>query len=420
MFTRNLEITNEFAPSTTATQLVRSRTARRQDPYELNVATAYFDRPDILDAWHRMLDKAVSPEKLYQSPQFFNYLIDMDQAKKETNYELFVVRRSIDYQIVGFIPVRTIDCPLDFRFGPKTVFSRTMRACQILGSVPLLDPAEVGLAEFVMQQLFTRYAKCDVLYLQAVPEESGAAFGNVAGVASYVLNGWRTCHTQPLPEGVEAYLQKFSSKKRYNLSRQVRQLTDAAGAVQLLRIEEPAQVPAMLDAMTALNPAAAATRDAEQARLEGLARHGLLLSYVLRCGEENVAVVYGSRSATVWHIHKITCQQKYMHLSLGTSAIHLALQDVLAHFMFTDVDYGYGTPNAEFRSTHVLKTRGLVLLHRPRSATAVLLKAHALYDGMNEALIRQVKRAQKWQAQRKQAAAKKAQQPKVEKVQSAS
>jgi len=417
MFTRNLEITNELAPAVPVSLLVPARTARRHEAYELNVATAYCDRPDILDAWHRMLDKATSPEKMYQSPQFFNYLIDMDH-KKSANYELFVVRRSVDYQIVGFIPVRTLECALDFRLGPKTLFKRTMRACQILGSVPLLEPAEEGLSEFVMHQLLKRYAHCEALYLQAVPEEDGAALGGIAGVASYVLNGWRACHTQPLPEGVDAYLQKFSSKKRYNLSRQIRQLADAAGKVQVLRIDEPAQVPAMLDAMATLNPASAATRDAEQGRLEGLARHGLLLSYVIRCGDEDVAVVYGSRSSSVWHVYKITCQQKYMHLSLGTSAIHLALQDVLANCTLTDVDFGYGTPNAEFRSTHVLKSRGLVLLHRPRSATALLLKAHGIYDGMNEALIRQVKRAQKWHAQRKQAARKTP--PQGEKVPSAS
>jgi len=417
MFTRNLEMTNELTPAAPAALLVPARTARRQEPYELNVATAYYDRPDILEAWHRMLDKATSPEKMYQSPQFFNYLIDMDH-KKNANYELFVVRRSADYQIVGFIPVRTLDCAVDFRLGPKTLFKRTLKTCQILGSVPLLDPAEAGLTEFVMQQLLKRYAQCDALYMQAVPEEDGAALGGVAGVASYVLNGWRACHTQPLPEGVDAYLQKFSSKKRYNLSRQVRQLADAAGKVELLRIEAAAQVPAMLDAMVALNPASAATRDAEQGRLEGLARQGLLLSYVLRCGDEDVAVVYGSRSSSVWHVYKITCQQKYMHLSLGTSAIHLAVQDVLTHFKLTDIDFGYGTPNAEFRSTHVLKSRGLVLLHRPRSAAALLLKAHSLCDGMNEALIRQVKRAQKWHAQRKQAAKKTP--PQGDKVASAS
>jgi len=62
-----------------------------------------------------------------------------------------------------------------------------------------------------------------------------------------------------------------------------------------------------------------------------------------------------------------------------------------------------------------------VLLHRSRSLTALLLKLHGTYDGMNEALIRQVKRAKKWHAQRKQAAAKTAPKaaPKADKAPSA-
>jgi len=420
MFTRNLDMISEFAPLAPGPLVVRARTTRDTDRYELNVATAYHDRPDILGAWYRMLGEASGPEALYQSPQFFNYLIDMDQGQ-EANHELFVVRRSIDYAIVGFVPVRTIECGLDFRLGPVTLFKRTVRACQILGSVPLLDKTEEGLAEFVMQQLFDRYATCDVLYMQAVPEETGAALHGIAGVSSYVLNGWRACHTQPLPDGVDAYLQKFSSKKRYNLSRQVRLLTEAAGALQVLRIEQPEQVAAFVDAVVAIDPSQAATRDAEQARLECLARHGLLLSYVIRCGTEDVAIVQGSRSSSVWHVHRISCQQSYLHLSVGMSAIHVALQDVLANFAFEHVDYGFGVPNAEFRSTHVLKSRGRVLLHRSRSLTALLLKLHGTYDGMNEALIRQVKRAKKWHAQRKQAAAKTAPKaaPKADKAPSA-
>lgn len=405
MFMRNLEMTSELAASAPGPLVVRSRTIRSPDRYELNVATAYHDRPDILAAWHRMLDGAASPEALYQSPQFFDHLTDMQQGR-DARHELFIVRRSIDYAIVGFVPVRTIKCALEFRAGPVSLFKRTLRACQILGSVPLLDPAEDGLAEFVVQQLFKRYAKCDVLYMQAVPEETGAALDGIAGASAYVLNGWRACHTQPLPNGVDAYLQKFSSKKRYNLSRQVRLLTEAAGALQLLRIEAPGQVASMLDALAAIDASPAAERTAEQARLESLARQGLLLSYVIRCGDEDVAVVYGTRSASVWHIYKITCQQKYLHLSVGTSTIHLAVQDVLAHFAFKAIDFGYGTPNADFRSTHVLESRGVVLLHRARSGTALLLKVHGMCNAANDALIRQVKRAQKWYAQRKLAAKK--------------
>ena len=416
MFTRNFEVVSEFAPSAPGSLVARSRTTRCPDRYELNVATAYHDRPDILEAWLRMLAAATGPETLYQSPQFFNYLIDMAQGR-DADYELFVVRRNIDYAIVGFVPVRTIGCNLDFRLGPVSLFKKTVRACQILGSVPLLDPAEEGLADFVMQQLLERYAECEMLYMQAVPEEAGAALPCDAGVSTYVLNGWRACHTQPLPESVDAYLKQFSSKKRYNLSRQVRLLTEAAGTLQVLRIEQPEQVTALLDAMVAIDPSCAAARDAEQTRLECLARHGLLLSYVIRCGETDVAIVLGSQSSSVWHVHRISCQKSYMHLSVGMSAIHLALQDVLANFSFDHVDYGYGVPNAEFRSTHVLKSRGHVLLHRARSGTALLLKLHGMYNGMNDGLIRHAKQAQKWYAQRK-AARKIA--PRADKVASAS
>jgi hypothetical protein len=404
MFTRNLEI-SEFAPSAPASPVARARTRRYPDRFEMNVATAYHDRPDILDAWNRMLATATGPETLYQSPQFFNYLTDMDQGQDAT-HELFIVRRRVDYEIVGFVPVRTITCDLAFRLGPVSLFKRQVRACQILGSVPLLDETQDGIADFVIQQLLERYAECQVLYMQAYPEDEGAKLQEIAGVSAYVRYGWRPCHTQPLPKGVDAYLQKFSSKKRYNLSRQVRLLTEAAGALQVVRIEQPEQVAGMLDATVVLDPSEVTDRDTEQRRMEGLARHGLLLSYVIRCGDEDVAVVFGSRSASVWHVHRISCQQKYLHLSVGTSAIHLAVQDVLANFSFNDIDFGYGTPNAEFRSTHVLKARGHVLLHRARSLTALLLTIHGTYDRVNDGLIRQFKRLQKWQAQRKQAARK--------------
>jgi hypothetical protein len=290
-----------------------------------------------------------------------------------------------------------LPCPIEFRAGPMPLFRRTLRACQVLGSVPLLDPDEPGLAAFVTQQLFERYVRCDVLYLQAVPQE---CFQAIAGVPAYVLNGWRACHTQPLPDGVDAYLKNFSAKKRYNLSRQVRLLTEAAGPLHVLRIEQPGQVTAMLDAMVATDASRAADRNAERIRLEGLARHGLLLSYVIRCGETDVAVVYGMRSASVWHVYKILCRHDYLHLSVGTSAIHLAVQDVLAHCAFDHIDFGYGTPHAEFRSTHVLRTRGHVLLYRARSTTALLLQAHGICNAANEALIGRVKRLHEWHVQR--------------------
>jgi uncharacterized protein YecE (DUF72 family) len=74
---------------------------------------------------------------------------------------------------------------------------------------------------------------------------------------------------------------------------------------------------------------------------------------------------------------------------------------VLAHSRFDHIDFGYGTPHAEFRSTHVLQTRGLFLLHRAHGRTAWLLNVHGRYAALNDALIGLVKRVQKWHARRR-------------------
>jgi hypothetical protein len=375
--------------------------------FELDIATGYYDRPDLLQAWHAMLATAASPEALYQSPEFFTHLVRTD-AGQERTHELFVARRTTDNAIVGFIPVRIIERELDYRVGPVSLFKRPVRALQLLGSIPLLDPAEEGLNEFVMRQLLARYADCQAIYMQAVPQELGSTWAGIGGLSTYVLNGWRDCHTQPLPEGVDAYLQKFSSKKRYNLSRQVRQLEKEAGAVQVLRIERPEQVGTLLDAIDAVTPHRKGARAGQQSSMDSMARSNLLLSYVIRCGDEDVAVVHGARSNGVWHVYSIATKQQYMQFSLGTSAIHLALQDVLANFALRDVDFHYGTPNQEFRSTHVMKTRGHVMLFRTRSLASLLLKTHGVYDGLNEGLIRQVKLARKKLEERRKAAAVKA------------
>jgi hypothetical protein len=405
MLTRNVQVVSEFAPAGPASLARRSSSNQVWERYDLDIATSYYDRPDLLEVWRAMLATATSPEKLYQSPEFFSHLLDMGTEPHQP-CELFIARRRTDNVIVGFIPVRVIERDLDFRVGPVGLFKRPVRALQILGSLPLLDAAEEGLNEFVMRQLIARYADCQAIFMQAVPQEAGATWDGMPGLSTYVLNGWRDCHTQPLPQGVDAYLQKFSSKKRYNLSRQVRLLEKEVGALQVLRIERPEQVTTMLDAIEAITPSRKAERTGQQARMENMARHGLLLSYVIRCGEEDVAVVHGVQSSGVWHIYNIAAKQAYMHLSVGTSATHLALQDVLANFSLSDVDFHYGTPNQEFRSTHVMKTRGHVMLFRSHSLAGLLLKTHSVYDGLNEGLIRQVKLAKKKIEERKKEAAK--------------
>lgn len=402
MLTRNVEILSDFA-SAAPLPLSRPQAVHASDRYELSVATDFHDRPDLLAAWGAMLAKGASPEKLYQGPAFFAHLAEMAQGK-ERSHELFLVRRRSDYAIVGFIPVRKITRHIDFRVGPLSLFRRAIASCQVLGSLLLLDPDEAGLAAYVVRHLLDWRADCRALYMQAVPQQAAAQFDGVAGVSRHVQSGWRACHTMPLPESFDAYLQKFSAKKRYNLSRQVRLLAKEAGDIEVVCIERPDQVATMMASMRTFLPEQEVASLCNRELLESLARQGLLLSYLVRCGGRDVAVIQGARSDQAWHVYNIRCKQEWMHLSLGTSAMHLALQDVMQRFAFAAVDFGYGVPNQEFRSTHVLETRANVMLARSRSATALLLHVHSAWDCLNEALIRRVKQARKVYLQRKQAA----------------
>lgn len=394
-----VEMKGKFVPSTgfqrgisePAKNVVSMRCA---GTFELESSTSCFDQPEVLAAWRRLLTGVAGPEKLYQTPEFFRYMVETSQQDK-VNHTLYVVRRCIDGKIVGIVPVRRQIPDIPFRFGSVSLLKRRIPVCQILGSVPLLDPDEHGLNEFVFKELLAQRPDCAALVMQALPSEQFDTMTRWDGFSSYVLDGWRDCHMVPLPDSVNDYLQKFSSKKRYNLSRQVRLLAKEVGEVKLLRIDQPDQIDALMAALRVVAPAEFISGPNRRDQLASLAKNGLLLSYVIRCGTEDVAAILGMRSNGTWHVHNIWSQQKYMRFSVGTSATHLALLDVIEQHELRLADFGYGTPNQEFRSTHVLASRGFVMLYRSHSALAALLKVHAVYDRLNSALIRCVKHLRK-------------------------
>jgi hypothetical protein len=274
-----------------------SPTLRRTTPaqqFEFVAATSDFERSDVQAAWRRLLEARRSPEKLYQLPEFFRYLMETPEADG-TTCDLHLVRRRSDARIVGIVPGRRFTQTVGVRLGPLTLFERQIPVYQVLGSVPLLDDSEQDLSGFVFRSLLQRYPDCRALLMQAMPEELADSIGG-EGLSPYILNGWQHCHTMPLPEDVDGYLQKLSSKKRYNLSRQVRLLAKEAGEVSLVRVEQTDQVAALVDGMRALMSAEDFATQTSQAKLESLARHGLLHSYLLQCDGRPAALVLGTRS----------------------------------------------------------------------------------------------------------------------------
>jgi hypothetical protein len=245
------------------------------------------------------------------------------------------------------------------------------------------------------------------VFMQALPRESAhwqdLAEVGAGGVLSTTLMGpWRECHTLPLPPSFECYLAKFSAKKRYNLNRQIRQLTEQVGTLELERVERPDQVPGMMAALAALLAEAEWKTVLSEKHFTALAAQGLLLCHVLRAGDQVLAAILGTRSPDTLHVHNIFVEKKHLALSVGTTAMHLAIKDLTELGCLRAIDFGYGTPNNEFRSSHILKTRAQVLLFDNTKSISLLFFMHRHFVAVSEGLISTVKSIRKHvQAMRK-------------------
>lgn len=351
--------------------------------FAITCITAEFGLPHWTGAWRRLLAESRSPEKIYQTPEFFRFLVD-SQTSASDQFELFLIKHRVQDTIVGIVPVRISTIALDV--GVATWQPRVIR---LLGSVPLM-PGDAALMHQLFAHLLRAFPDCAALSMQAFPVEMQVLLDGDRRHRAIVLHGWRDCHTIPLPEDLPSYMGKMSAKKRYNLGRQYRLLEQATGALELVRIDRSATVKDLVAGVMALAPdgdrALTAARD-----YRVLAANRLLLSYVLRSRDEVVAVIAGSRYGDTWHVHQIMYAPQYRHLSAGTVALHTALQDVITNFAFTTADLGFGTPRDRFASTHVLQARAHVLIARRHTWSALLLGAFVRVDTVRAACASRVK-----------------------------
>ncbi len=343
--------------------------------------------------WRGLLGSSESAERIYQSPEFLQFL---SLCSDDEQFSLFSITRRHDAQILGLVPVRLGNETLDFGVGK-------FKVVRILGSVALVPQAGV-LAQQVITELMMRFPQADAVSMQAVPAESqwwqAMAAGSPAkpGCRPYLLNDWRDCHTVPLPDSFDAYLKQFSSKKRYNLSRQVKQLEAEAGEIAVQRIVDAAGVPAMFAVASGLASPAERHGFLSEREYAALAECGLLLSYVISCGGKPVGAVIGSLSCGVWHVYKILWQVEYAGLSIGTSVLHLCIKDAMANYRLTSIDFGYGSPNREFKSSHVLRKRAHVLMYRATVRNRIVIGIHAGLSSLSTPLSRFLKAIPKWVA----------------------
>jgi hypothetical protein len=350
--------------------------------YRLCCITKNYQHSRCINQWRKLLAESRSCEKIYQSPEFFNYLVASQHCRSD-RFELF----SVDDEkegIVGILPLRMSFTNLDVRVGSFVIYSYRVSVIRLLGSFPMLKERDALLNE-IMYDLLGRFPDQGAIMLQSCPIEEKEILRPNSMVNFSVLYGWRTCHTIPVPDQFEAYLQQLSAKKRYNTSREIRLLKKAVGELCLKRIDGPSDVAELFDCLTVIAPGPKpGTLDENDYTV--FAENNICLSYTLSGGGEWIAAVIGSRFGETWHVHRIHFSPKYRQLSAGSVAMHLAIKDVIQNFNFTKIDFGFGTPTYKFASTHVLKKRATILVTRRYSRLNLMISLFVAYDKFHSRL----------------------------------
>lgn len=224
--------------------------------YTFESATNKLRDPELLTVWRQLLVSSSSPEKIYQSPEFFEYLFQTNDGHDQI--ELILIRRADENEIVGVVPIRFRSESFDFGVGSRVFLAPKIPVIILLGSVPLF-PLIPGLLDALVKHLFVQFPLCRAVSLPALPSNSEMhtcvkdSMGLQSQFGVHVLHGWRESHSIPIPVMFDQYLQQFSAKKRFNMKRQIRLLAGhVGGELQLDRIEKPEQIEALVKARNSI------------------------------------------------------------------------------------------------------------------------------------------------------------------------
>jgi hypothetical protein len=338
---------------------------------------------NLRTAWNTLLSEHSHSTLFYQSPRYFDHLADTQGREK-------IALAAIEdghSAIIGIVPLWIAETPLHLRVRNWRLGTLSFSSVRILGGQILL-PRSPDQYESLFRHLATSFASRSLIHIYGLPTTSAlwrflqeSPYVNREFLV-YLPYGPRPCHTAQLPDRFDTYLAGFKHKKRYNLQRQLKQLREySRGTLALRRIESPADVAHFQDAMTQLINVAPYEQDSStisHAELLGLARRGLLLSYVLTSKSGPYALAFGTRFMDTLLVHKFAHDKEIDHLSPGTVLHTLMMEDLICGQLANRVDYGFGEP--KYRLLNKVDERVTVLLMRKTLVNLAKLFIHASFE----------------------------------------
>ena len=357
--------------------------ANSQRRYEISVWNADYRSPVLRRPWEILTSSRDSPATIYQSSKYFDYLQDLEPTGR---LEVLTVKDKTTDTIVGIVPARRWVYRLEFKLRARTLVGIRLESIGILGGEPMVPEDPDAFDELFLA--FTRhYPTAQVIYMDPVPSTSylwhhlQTSPVVQKGYDALVLGGFRERHSVPLPKSLDEYHRQLSRKKRYNLARQERLLRDHCGnTLELITIEREEDLPALFAAIGKLPTKDKPNYVFKEDEYIYLSRHKLLHCYVLKSAENVLGLLLGIKAGKTFKIDRMFHDHSFEKYSPGTTLWQLVLKDLINGGEFLRVDFGYGIPAYQHRSTNIIENKGRILLFRRSIANRCLILAYTIYS----------------------------------------
>jgi hypothetical protein len=323
---------------------------------------------NLRQAWRDLLVASGDPFMAQQSPEWFDFVRGLSAHGDPQPF--VAVRRNPAGEVVGVVPLYPREEPCTFQlFRHRSLVTPQQKMIEIPSGNLLLPPGDRWF-DGLFASLARRQSPGRIVRVNNVPA-SGAL--NHYLLTSRVLNRlycrfaiagnarWKV-HTMPLPASYDLFLSKYSSKKRYNLRRQLRQLEQRAqGGLRLRRYETAEDLAEFYEHWDRLSPTRAFATSGlppiqqvirpERARL--MAEQGLFCAYMLLDGDRPIAGCAGQRYGPVLHLRHLRHDHDFDAQSPGTCLLQMVVEELIKSQSIHLINLGYAPPHHEDRATNV-------------------------------------------------------------------
>jgi CelD/BcsL family acetyltransferase involved in cellulose biosynthesis len=370
--------------------MVSDRSARTVKEYASRLLSAdeAVSDSELCEAWIRLAGPPAAQTTLFRSPQWLAHC----QARSPEKPHSLLAMRDADGALTGIAPVVVEQYVLSVSVKFRSLLQMKLSCARLLGGEPWAETDD-ECYDALFRDLENRYRQCEGILLPMLPV-GGACWSYLhrskSARAKYLIYSPEPAckyRSAVLPERFSEYVQQFKAKHRQTLRREVKRLdAHCGGRLHLSRFTTPAE------AADFARLAAQVERGSWQhsrvgdriddtpqwrAVLADAAERGLLLGYVLMCGETPCAFVFGYRLHDAYHYVQVGYDLAFREWSPGTVCLYLLIEDLIKNEKAKLLSFGFGDHAYKETFGNAFIERAEVLLMRRSAANRLRVAAHA-------------------------------------------